>query len=1056
MRKAEIGPKQLLQHLQVPGPTRDAPPEQIYVIGSFEQRVTLYSQQVRALNLAYALFEQGVLRAGSKVVVIGGGVAGVTAAAGLAQLGAKVRLVEHTDVLLPLQKACRTRWVHPHIYDWPDPDSEDPKAHLPLLPWTAGYAHDVASELEQALERVSQRTKNIRITLLAQIQELRGGALPRLWMQGTSPSGQTDFLAGQAFDAVIIAVGFGLESGSADLPMSSYWRNDDLDQPVLTPQVHPVSHLVSGNGDGGIIDVLRLRLREFRLEALHKNLLNLFAPAELERIRSKVREYEAAAENQDDDWLWTQYVELLSFPDEVQNLLRSKLQPLLRGDTKVWLASARAPITFRSAILNRLWVALLVKYDTSLKAVRSRTIRVTKQGATTTVTFESPTAAGTAPTIYDRVIVRHGPKPALGGALKWIDDRCRPVLGARNALDQTRWPIWSPEAFQAEAPAIAAPAIAVPVNAVPPIAGPAIAGPAITIPAIAGPAITGPANAPAPPPAAPAALAKKGRAPPTMDDSEEEVPFNLEDVMRSGGGSKPRGGRVPGAKPIGASRSRGGKATRSATPDRVLLPGRSADDHDPRGIVNMRDMELEPAPAIERVIIERAITFQDSCRVDLASVQAVARAYPSTPPELRWHISIQAPLALASARRLDQEATRVTPPDGGSARAGELASAAYTPTAERQAPVEIPAFRRTFFEDVDQLLRAQHELRHGFEQLWSFLAPESPEGRTSAIRTFTALAALRLIARLSALEGKLLLDDGRPIVSLFPDLPPIQSSWLLRRLPYRSWTGARALDEDRFLLCLVSSRDQNDHYFLLPQRIAESVQDAGGELSHDIVVQWIAPQWFFQGYGGAIEHALGERQIVQVLTDEYGRERYQRGAPAPWAYEELIDEELPGNLTDGERQEPRPGWVIQTLPLDRNARPPRRNPGRPPLAGRRILWVDDNPHNNRFEVGRLEQLGATVERAATTEFALTSLQTHAIHLVISDLNRIEHGQPRPTAGLELQRRARQLVGTPVPFVFYIGRRADAPAEVQAITADQPTALFDLVLRALASDPTRGG
>ncbi|HEX4419596.1 MAG TPA: hypothetical protein VH165_16900, partial [Kofleriaceae bacterium] len=577
----------------------------------------------------------------------------------------------------------------------------------------------------------------------------------------------------------------------------------------------------------------------------------LFAPAELERIRSKVREYEAAADGQDDDWLWTQYDELLSFPDDaqVQDQLRTKLQPLLRRDTEVWLASARAPITFRSAILNRLWVALLVKYDEALTPIRSATTHILKQGDGTTVTFASPEAAGHAPVQYDRVIVRHGPKPALSGALKWIDDRCRPVLGARNALDQTRWPIWSPETFQIEAPAIAVPA-----------------------------------NAPAPAPMSPAEQAVESMK--NMDDSfstltgAAERGFDFEELVRLRAGSKP---------PMGS--------TRSATPDRDLLLGKSADA--PRGIVNTRQLDLEPAP-----VIERAITFQDSCRVDLASVQAIAREYTSNPPELRWHISIQAPLALASARRLDTEHTR---------------------TINLGSSDEIPAFRRTFFEDVDQLLRAQDEIRHGFEQLWRFLATESPEGRTSAIRTFTALAALRLIARLRALEGKLLLDDGRSIVRLFPDLPPIQSSWLVRRLPYRSWTGARSLDEDRFLLCQVSARDQDDHYFLLPQRIAESVQDAGGELSRDIVVQWIAPQWCFQGYGDASEHALGERQIVRVLTDEYGRERYQRGAPAPWAYEELIDEELPGTLTDGERQEPRPGWVIQTLPIDRNARPPRRN-----------------------------------------------------------------------------------------------------------------------------------
>lgn len=65
--------------MRVPG-AGGGPPEPIYVLGSFERRVTLYAQQVRALNLAFVLFDTGRLTPGATVAVIGGGASGLTAA----------------------------------------------------------------------------------------------------------------------------------------------------------------------------------------------------------------------------------------------------------------------------------------------------------------------------------------------------------------------------------------------------------------------------------------------------------------------------------------------------------------------------------------------------------------------------------------------------------------------------------------------------------------------------------------------------------------------------------------------------------------------------------------------------------------------------------------------------------------------------------------------------------------------------------------------------------------------------------------------------------------
>jgi threonine dehydrogenase-like Zn-dependent dehydrogenase len=60
----------------------------LYVIGSLERGVTIYSQQVRAHNLAWALWDlqkNGHRQIGN-VAVVGGGIAGLTMAACLLSL----------------------------------------------------------------------------------------------------------------------------------------------------------------------------------------------------------------------------------------------------------------------------------------------------------------------------------------------------------------------------------------------------------------------------------------------------------------------------------------------------------------------------------------------------------------------------------------------------------------------------------------------------------------------------------------------------------------------------------------------------------------------------------------------------------------------------------------------------------------------------------------------------------------------------------------------------------------------------------------------------------
>ncbi|MBV8376473.1 MAG: NAD(P)-binding protein, partial [Verrucomicrobia bacterium] len=91
----------------------------VFAIGCFARYVTLYSQQVRALNLIRALLATAVIARGKKLAVIGAGASGLTAAAAAAVKGVNVTVMEELEGILEIQQNNRQRWIHPHIFDWP-------------------------------------------------------------------------------------------------------------------------------------------------------------------------------------------------------------------------------------------------------------------------------------------------------------------------------------------------------------------------------------------------------------------------------------------------------------------------------------------------------------------------------------------------------------------------------------------------------------------------------------------------------------------------------------------------------------------------------------------------------------------------------------------------------------------------------------------------------------------------------------------------------------------------------------------------------------------------
>ena len=124
---------------------------------------------------------------------------------------------------------------------------------------------------------------------------------------------------------------------------------------------------------------------------------------------------------------------------------------------------------------------------------------------------------------------------------------------------------------------------------------------------------------------------------------------------------------------------------------------------------------------------------------------------------------------------------------------------------------------------------------------------------------------------------------------------------------------------------------------------------------------------------------------------------------------------------------------------------------------RKVLWVDDHPENNVYEVAQLERLGVQVDQAASTIEGVAALlyAEPAYNAVISDLSRREGRNQNPEAGLDLIRQVRAQ-GSDVPvFIYASTRGVRKRAEVESVggngVARTSTELFAF-LRTVGSFP----
>lgn len=420
-----LQPRELIDLMVVP--ERDS----IYVLGSFEKRVTFYSQQVRAINLVHALLGTAEGLLSSEVAIVGAGAAGLTTAAALLELsGVHVTLLEREDRELSLQRTCTHRWLHPHLYDWPEEGCFEPEAQLPFLTWSANTASNVAGQIVDAWSLLRERHE-ARLSLLFNISQLKltFDLRPGATLDWFDDDGHKT----RHFEIVILAVGYGMEP-AGDF-QGSYWAGDDIEYVASRRQ----KWLVTGCGDGGLTDVLRLVIHD---SAKYSQLAWLVgdvtdhpdcqALLEAENLRSREKVHS-------------------SYGKLVDPVAAKMLAHLRRTDVTL-NGLNRYPFGSHSSILNRFLVSQLAE----LKKVRYRAGAATIAPTTDNsilVRFEFEDGKEE---VFQRVLRRHGPEPAIKKYFREIwnafETQRRAWEELRSLLDRSRIPMWTEDRVRRQHP----------------------------------------------------------------------------------------------------------------------------------------------------------------------------------------------------------------------------------------------------------------------------------------------------------------------------------------------------------------------------------------------------------------------------------------------------------------------------------------------------------------------------------------------------------------------------------------------------------------------------
>lgn len=401
-------PETILSRMGVPGY------EGIFVIGSGESRITLYSQQVRALNLAWALAEHALLPRGATVGILGAGAAGLTAAIALGRLGAKVDIFDSHEIILPRFRGNTQRYLHPHAYDWPMEGSQRLRADLPIMNWQAATASEVTLQLERAWHVERTTANEITLRLSTHIVSVSPANRELRW-QGASPGAKQ-------YDTIVFAIGVGTEERRSGTP--TYWENDSLGQVVFGG---PREILISGMGDGALVDLARASLHQFDHAHFVLQLVQDWKEDESRRLHRELLGIEAAASAAGYD---------LDRAYSVLDLRRVEEHVVgnLRRDRVITLNVAGLPrLQTNTMILNRVIYESLRR--TGLKVWEGRLKNAEPIRNEIYAELETGEIRK-----FDAAVLRHGPRSDLEHGFSSIATALR--TKSRSNDDATKVPVW--------------------------------------------------------------------------------------------------------------------------------------------------------------------------------------------------------------------------------------------------------------------------------------------------------------------------------------------------------------------------------------------------------------------------------------------------------------------------------------------------------------------------------------------------------------------------------------------------------------------------------------
>jgi Pyridine nucleotide-disulphide oxidoreductase len=283
----------------------------IYFIGPFGRRVSFASQQRRALNTIWALEKAGKIREGQDIAVVGGGLAGLTAAVALAARKYSVWLYESRPRVLNAQALTMHRYVHPTVNFWPEKNL-DATTQFPFMDWYADVCAPVVKGIRDEWEEFFQdRLSEIYTSTKVEKVTISDGPDDQPSVKITACGDGPEEMI---FNAVVFATGFGTETVVDGVDTHSYWDEDYLPENSKSKPI-----MISGTGDGGLIDALRCVHKEFRLGQLA---VTFAAMLDSTSMKTKLRETEDKVQEfsgkLDDEKAAAKYAEL--YPELLQKM----------------------------------------------------------------------------------------------------------------------------------------------------------------------------------------------------------------------------------------------------------------------------------------------------------------------------------------------------------------------------------------------------------------------------------------------------------------------------------------------------------------------------------------------------------------------------------------------------------------------------------------------------------------------------------------------------------------------------------------------------------------